>query len=205
MSFSPTSISGLRGWFTGDSASVSNGNVTSWQDISGQGNHATTKRGTPKISDPSASSTTDTFTASYSATNVPGSSSSGGWWSHTFGEFELPDRFSQNNFTFRVTVTSATGNQMTPTAEYVNIAMRKKGGGPNVSLNFNPQTVGVTGSYPTIYYSNKTQSSTSVGASPGFLAGDTVEIYLSIFRRYFSVMNLTVELDYTGVANGVNN
>jgi hypothetical protein len=208
MSFSPTSISGLRGWFTGDSASVSNGNVTSWQDISGQGNHATSIRGTPKISDPSASSTIDTFIASYSATNVPGSSSADGWREHTFGEFELPDRFSQNNYTFRVTVTSATGNEMTPTAEYVSIGMRKKGGGPYTNLTFNPQTVGVTGSYPTIYYTNKTQSSTQIslpsGAAP-FAAGDTVYIYLSIYRRWFSVMNLTVELDYTGVANGVNN
>jgi hypothetical protein len=200
--FSPTSISGLRGWFTGDSASVSNGNVTSWQDLSGQGNHATLKRGTPKISVPGASSS-DTFSASYSATNVPGSSSSGGWWNHTFGEFELPDRFNQTNFTFRVTVTSATGQQMTPTAEYLSFNIRKKGGGPYASLGFNPQTVGVTGSYPTIYYSNKTRSTTAVSGT--FQAGDTVEIYLSIYRRYFSVINLTVELDYTGIATGVNN
>ena len=206
MSFAPGTISGLRGWYTGDSASVSNGNVTSWQDLSGQGNHATSKRGTPKISDPSASSTSDTFTTSYSATNVPGSASNSGWWQHVFGEFELPDRFNQTNFTFRVTVTSATGRDMTPTAEYVSINMRKKGGGPSVGLNFNPQTVGVTGSYPTIYYSNKTQSNSTVGGTPStFQAGDTVEIYLNIFRRWFSVMNLTVEIDYTGTATGVNN
>ena len=206
MSFSPTDISGLTGWYTGDSASVNNGNVTSWQDLSGQGNHATSLKGTPKISDPGSGTSSDTFTSSYSATNIPGSASSGGWWGHTFGEFELPDRFNQTNFTFSVTVTSATGRDMTPTAEYLSIGMRKKGGGPNVSLNFNPQTVGVTGSYPTIYYTNKTQSSSSVGGTPNtFQAGDTVEIYLSIFRRWFSVMNLTVSIDYTGTATGVNN
>lgn len=45
-----------------------------------------------------------------------------------------------------------------------------------------------------------------MGGTPNtFQAGDTVEIYLSIFRRWFSVMNLTVSIDYTGTATGVNN
>ena len=205
MSFSPTSISGLRGWYTGDSASVSNGNVTSWQDLSGQGNHATSKRGTPKISDPGTSSN-DTFTKSYTAINVPGNASNSGWWQHTFGEFELPDRFNQTNFTFRVTVTSATGRDMTPTAEYLSLNIRKKGGGPYSILDFNPQLVSVTGSYPTIYYSNQTRSTTTSNGTPStFQAGDTVEIYLSIFRRWFSDINFTVEIDYTGIATGANN
>lgn len=205
MSFSPTSISGLRGWYTGDSASVSNGNVTSWQDLSGQGNHATSKRGTPKISDPGTSSN-DTFIKNYTAINVPGNASSTGWWSHTFGEFELPDRFNHTNYTFRVTVNSATGRDMTPTAEYLSLNIRKKGGGPYSILDFNPQLVSVTGSYPTIYYSNQTRSTTTSNGTPStFQAGDTVEIYLSIFRRWFSDINFTVEIDYTGIATGANN
>jgi hypothetical protein len=208
MSFSPTSISGLTGWFNGDSASVNNGNVTSWQDLSGQGNHATSLKGTPKISDPGSGTSSDTFTVSYSATNIPGSSSSSGWWSHTFGEFELPDRFNQTNFTFNVTITSATGRDMTPTAEYLSIYLRKTGTGtvPSLSINFNPQnhSYGVSGSYPTIYYTNVTGSNSSVNNGP-FQAGDTVEVYLSIYRRWFSVMNITVELDYTGTPAGANN
>lgn len=207
MSFSPTNISGLTGWYTGDSASVSGTSVTSWQDLSGNGNHATSLKGTPKISDPSGSSTSDTYTVSYSASNIPGSASSGGWWSYTFGSFELPDRFNESNFTFRVTVTSATGREMTPTAEYLSINMRKVGTGtvPSVGLNFNPQNVsGVSGAYPTIYYTNSTVSNSTVNNGP-FQAGDTVEIYLSIFRRWFQVMNITVELEYTGTPTGANN
>lgn len=207
MSFSPTDISGLTGWYTGDSASVSGTSVTSWQDLSGNGNHATSLKGTPKISDPSGSSTSDTYTVSYSASNIPGSASNSGWWSYTFGSFELPDRFNESNFTFRVTVTSATGREMTPTAEYLSINMRKVGTGtvPSVGLNFNPQNVsGVSGAYPTIYYTNSTVSNSTVNNGP-FQAGDTVEIYLSIFRRWFQVMNITVELEYTGTPTGANN
>jgi len=207
MSFSPTDISGLTGWYTGDSASVSGTSVTSWQDLSGNGNHATSLKGTPKISDPSGSSANDTYTVSYSASNIPGSASNGGWWIYTFGSFELPDRFNESNFTFRVTVTSATGREMTPTAEYVSINMRKVGTGtvPSIGLNFNPQSVsGVSGSYPTIYYTNSTVSNSTVNNGP-FKAGDTVEIYLNIFRRWFQVMNITVELEYTGTPTGANN
>lgn len=207
MSFSPTDISGITGWYTGDSASVSGTSVTSWQDLSGNGNHATSLKGTPKISDPSGSSSSDTYTVSYSASNIPGSASNSGWWSYTFGSFELPDRFNQSNFTFRVTVTSATGREMTPNAEYLSINMRKVGTGtvPWVGLNFNPQNVsGVSGAYPTIYYTNSTVSNSTVNNGP-FQAGDTVEIYLSIFRRWFQVMNITVELDYTGTPTGANN
>ena len=46
---SPSTISGLVGWYTGLSAEVTNGSVSSWKDISGQGNHATTIRGSPKV------------------------------------------------------------------------------------------------------------------------------------------------------------
>lgn len=46
---SPSTISGLVGWYTGLSAEVTSGSVSSWKDISGQGNHATTIRGSPKV------------------------------------------------------------------------------------------------------------------------------------------------------------
>jgi hypothetical protein len=47
---SPKTISGLVGWYTGLSAVVDgSGSVTTWEDISGQGNHATTIQGTPKV------------------------------------------------------------------------------------------------------------------------------------------------------------
>ena len=46
---SPKTISGLVGWYTGLSAEVTSGSVTTWKDISGQGNHATTIRGSPKV------------------------------------------------------------------------------------------------------------------------------------------------------------
>jgi hypothetical protein len=46
---SPSTISGLVGWYTGLSAEVTNGSVSSWKDISGQGNHVTTIRGSPKV------------------------------------------------------------------------------------------------------------------------------------------------------------
>ena len=45
----PKSISGLVGWYTGLSAEVNpSGSLTSWKDISGQGNHVTTMTGSPK-------------------------------------------------------------------------------------------------------------------------------------------------------------
>src|SRR6056300_1962893 len=47
---SPNTISGLVGWYTGLSAEVTGGSVSSWKDISGQGNHATTIRGSPQVS-----------------------------------------------------------------------------------------------------------------------------------------------------------
>ena len=46
---SPKTISGLVGWYTGLSAEVTSGSVSSWKDISGQGNHATTIQGSPKV------------------------------------------------------------------------------------------------------------------------------------------------------------
>ena len=46
---SPNTISGLVGWYTGLSAEVTSGSVSSWKDISGQGNHATTIRGSPSV------------------------------------------------------------------------------------------------------------------------------------------------------------
>ena len=46
---SPKTISGLVGWYTGLSAEVTSGSVSSWKDISGQGNHATTILGSPKV------------------------------------------------------------------------------------------------------------------------------------------------------------
>ena len=47
---SPSTISGLVGWYTGLSAEVTNGSVSSWKDISGQGNHVTSFRGSPQVS-----------------------------------------------------------------------------------------------------------------------------------------------------------
>ena len=47
---SPKTISGLVGWYTGLSAEVTSGSVSSWKDISGQGNHATTIQGSPRVS-----------------------------------------------------------------------------------------------------------------------------------------------------------
>jgi len=47
---SPNTISGLVGWYTGLSAEVTNGSVSSWKDISGQGNHVTSFRGSPQVS-----------------------------------------------------------------------------------------------------------------------------------------------------------
>jgi hypothetical protein len=47
---SPSTISGLVGWYTGLSAEVTNGSVSSWKDISGQGNHVTTIRGSSNVS-----------------------------------------------------------------------------------------------------------------------------------------------------------
>ena len=46
---SPSTISGLVGWYTGLSAEVTNGSVSSWKDMSGHGNHVTTIRGSPKV------------------------------------------------------------------------------------------------------------------------------------------------------------
>ena len=46
----PSTISGLVGWYTGFSAEVTNGSVSSWKDLSGQGNHVTTIRASPKVS-----------------------------------------------------------------------------------------------------------------------------------------------------------
>ena len=47
---SPSTISGLVGWYTGLSAEVTNGSVSSWKDISGEGNHVTSFRGSPQVS-----------------------------------------------------------------------------------------------------------------------------------------------------------
>ena len=47
----PKSISGLVGWYTGLSAEVDGlGSLTSWKDISGQGNHVTSITGSPQVS-----------------------------------------------------------------------------------------------------------------------------------------------------------
>ena len=45
---SPKTISGLVGWYTGLSEEVTGDSVTTWEDISGQGNHVTVSGGTPK-------------------------------------------------------------------------------------------------------------------------------------------------------------
>jgi hypothetical protein len=47
---SPNTISGLVGWYTGLSAEVTSGSVSSWKDISGQGNHVTSITGSPQVS-----------------------------------------------------------------------------------------------------------------------------------------------------------
>jgi hypothetical protein len=47
---SPNTISGLVGWYTGLSAEVTSGSVSSWKDISGQGNHVTSITGSPRVS-----------------------------------------------------------------------------------------------------------------------------------------------------------
>ena len=47
---SPSTISGLVGWYTGLSAEVTSGSVSSWKDISGQGNHLTDITGSPVVS-----------------------------------------------------------------------------------------------------------------------------------------------------------
>lgn len=46
----PNTISGLVGWYTGLSAEVTGGSVSSWKDISGQGNHVTSITGSPQVS-----------------------------------------------------------------------------------------------------------------------------------------------------------
>jgi hypothetical protein len=55
---SPNTISGLVGWYTGLSGEVTSGSVSSWKDISGQGNHVTSITGSPQVSTSNVQGTT---------------------------------------------------------------------------------------------------------------------------------------------------
>ena len=208
MPISPSDLSGLVGWYAPDSIATDGGPTYAhtWYDKSGQGNDATTSRGSPNYSDPNLGvKLNETFVVNYTNfTNIPTSASVSGWHSYFFGEFNLPDTFDQNTFSVTITI-NATGNEQTPTAEYSSINIRKVGGGATMSFNTNPQNHSstVSGSYPTIYYTNTQITSSTVTNGP-FVANDRVEVYLTIFRRWYSVYNLDVSISYTGISAGLN-
>jgi len=70
---SPNIISGLVGWYTGLSAEVTSGLVSSWKDISGQGNHVTSIRGSPLVTTGVISATPGESIAAFHYGNFSGS------------------------------------------------------------------------------------------------------------------------------------
>ena len=145
-----------------------------------------------------------TITQNYNnLTNVPASSrASGQWRTYTFGNITLPNDWTSTGFELRATVNGTLDG--VPTAEYITITMKKQGSGtqPSVALNFNPQnqTSGITSGGGKVYYTNVTQSSTTV-SNGSFSTGDVVDFYMSIYTTYWDSLTVNFEIDYNNTVS----
>ena len=145
-----------------------------------------------------------TITQNYNnLTNVPASSrASGQWRTYTFGNITLPNDWTSTGFELRATVNGTLDG--IPTAEYVSITMKKQGSGtqPSVGLNFNPQnqSSGITSGGGKVYYTNVSQSSTTV-SNGSFSAGDVVDFYMSIYVTYWNSLTVNFEIDYNNTVS----
>ena len=145
-----------------------------------------------------------TITQNYNnLTNVPASSrASGQWRTYTFGNITLPNDWTSTGFELRAIVNGTLDG--VATAEYVSITMKKQGSGtqPSVGLNFNPQnqSSGITSGGGKVYYTNVSQSSTTV-SNGSFSAGDVVDFYMSIYVTYWNSLTVNFEIDYNNTVN----
>ena len=145
-----------------------------------------------------------TITQNYNnLTNVPASSrASGQWRTYTFGNITLPNDWTSTGFELRAIVNGTLDG--IPTAEYVSITMKKQGSGtqPSVGLNFNPQnqSSGITSGGGKVYYTNVSQSSTTV-SNGSFSAGDVVDFYMSIYVTYWNSLTVNFEIDYNNTVS----
>lgn len=145
-----------------------------------------------------------TITQNYNnLTNVPASSrASGQWRTYTFGNITLPNDWTNTGFELRAIVNGTLDG--IATAEYVTITMKKQGSGtqPSVALNFNPQnqSSGITSGGGKVYYTNVTQSSTTV-SNGSFSAGDAVDFYMSIYVTYWDSLSVNFEIDYNNTVS----
>ena len=145
-----------------------------------------------------------TITQNYNnLTNVPASSrASGQWRTYTFGNITLPNDWTSTGFELRAIVNGTLDG--IPTAEYVSITMKKQGSGtqPSVGLNFNPQSQssGITSGGGKVYYTNVSQSSTTV-SNGSFSAGDVVDFYMSIYVTYWDSLTVNFEIDYNNTVS----
>ena len=145
-----------------------------------------------------------TITQNYNnLTNVPASSrASGQWRTYTFGNITLPNDWTSTGFELRATVNGTLDG--IATAEYVSITMKKQGSGtqPSVGLNFNPQnqSSGITSGGGKVYYTNVSQSSTTV-SNGSFSAGDVVDFYMSIYVTYWNSLTVNFEIDYNNTVS----
>ena len=151
-----------------------------------------------------ATGSLQTITQNYNnLTYVPASSRVPGQWrTYTFGNITLPNDWTSTGFELRAIVNGTLDG--IPTAEYVSITMKKQGSGtqPSVGLNFNPQnqSSGITSGSGKVYYTNVTQSSTTV-SNGSFSAGDVVDFYMSIYVTYWDLLTVNFEIDYNNTVS----
>ena len=151
-------------------------------------------------------SSLQTITQNYNnLTNIPGSSrASGQWRTYTFGNITLPNDWTMTGFELRAVVNGTLDG--VATAEYVSITMKKQGIAagtqPSAALTFNPQnqSSGITSGGGKVYYTNVTQSRTTV-SNGSFSAGDVVDFYMSIYVTYWDSLTVNFEIDYNNTVS----